>query len=281
MAEQLGDRRVGEVVGRDVDCLDRGHGGAGDRGDALLQLGDLGGKRRLVADPGRQPAEEARDLAARLDEAEHIVHQQEYVAAELVAEIFSDGQRTQAHAPPRTRRLVHLAEDQHGSVENTRLAHLQQQLVPFARALADASEHRDAGVGLDHGANQLHDDHGLADPGATEHGGLAAARDRREQVDHLDPSLEQLARASLLRERRRGSVDRPARHIVGQRWTMIDRFALRIQDPPQHRLADRHAQRLARASHRCATAKPARILQRHRAHAIRIEMALDLDRQTP
>ena len=72
-----------------------------------------------------------------------------------------------------------------------------------------------------------------------------------------------------------------ARHIVGQRWTMIDRFALRIQDPPQHRLADRHAQRLARASHRCATAKPARILHRHRAHAIRIEMALDLDRQTP
>ena len=57
MTKDLGNRWIGEIVGWDVDCLDRGDGGAGDRSDTFLELGDLACKRRLIADARRQPAE--------------------------------------------------------------------------------------------------------------------------------------------------------------------------------------------------------------------------------
>jgi hypothetical protein len=58
VAEDLGNGWVGEIIGRHVDRLDRGDGGAGDRSDTFLELGDLACKRRLIADTRRQPAEE-------------------------------------------------------------------------------------------------------------------------------------------------------------------------------------------------------------------------------
>src|SRR6266516_2499621 len=61
-------RGVGEVVGRHVDRLDRGHRALVRRGDPLLQLAHLGRERRLVADGARHAAEERRDLGAGLDE---------------------------------------------------------------------------------------------------------------------------------------------------------------------------------------------------------------------
>ena len=103
--EDRGHRRIGEIVGRHVNRLDRGDRGAGDRGDALLQLGDFGGERRLIADPRRQAAEQAGDLAARLHEAIDVVDQQQHVLVRAVAEIFGDGERGQAGAPARARRL--------------------------------------------------------------------------------------------------------------------------------------------------------------------------------
>ena len=121
MAEDLGDRRVGEIVGRDVDRLDRGDRGAGDRGDALLELGDLARQRRLVADPRRQPAEQPGHLAAGLDEAVHVVDQQQHVLVRRVAEMLGDGERRQAGPPARAGRLVHLAEDQSGPFEHAGL----------------------------------------------------------------------------------------------------------------------------------------------------------------
>ena len=143
------------------------------------RCGDLGGERRLVADPRRQPPEQAGHLAARLHEAEDVVHQQQHVLALLVAEIFGDGERGQADAPARAGRLVHLAVDQHAAVEHAGAAHLDQQLVALARALADAGEHRDALIALDHRVDQLHHQDGLADAGAAEHRRLAALRQRR------------------------------------------------------------------------------------------------------
>ena len=191
MAEERRHGRIGEIVGRHIDRLDRGDGGARDRGDPLFQVGDLGGQGRLVADARRAAAEQAGDLAARLDEAEDVVHQEQHVPMLLVPEILGDGERGEADAPARAGRLVHLAEDQHRPSEDAGAPHFEQHLVALARALADAGEHRDAAVGLDHGADQLHDQDGLADAGAAEHPGLAATGQRRQQVDDLDPGLEQ------------------------------------------------------------------------------------------
>ena len=75
-------RRVREVVGGDVDRLDRGDGALLRRRYALLEGADLVGERRLVADRAGYASEEGRDLAARLDEAEDVVDEEEDVLAE-------------------------------------------------------------------------------------------------------------------------------------------------------------------------------------------------------
>ena len=253
--------------------------GPGDRGDALLELGDLAGQRRLVADPRRQPAEQPRHLAARLDEAIDIVDQQQHVLVRRVAEMLGDGERRQAGPPARAGRLVHLAEDERGAFEHAGLPEFEQQLVPLARALADAGEHRDAGMALDRGADQLHDEHGLADPGAAEHRGLAAGDERREQIDHLDPGMENLARAALAIERRCRRMDRPAFDVRRQRRTTIHGLADRVEQPPEHRVADRRADRCPEGARSGATPQPGCAVQSHGAHGYEVKMLLNFSYQ--
>ena len=190
MAGNRGDGGIGEIVGGHVDRLDRGDGSACDRSDALLQQGDFGGERRLIADARGKAAQQAGKFGAGLNEAEHVVHQQKHVLMLLIAEIFGDGQGGERHAPAGARRLVHLAVDEHRMGEHARSLHVGQQFVAFARALADAGEYGNALIFLDHGMDELHHQHGLADARAAEHRRLAALRERRQQIDHLDAGLE-------------------------------------------------------------------------------------------
>ncbi len=218
VAEDLGHRRIGEIVGRDIDRLDRGDRRSGNRGDALLEFGDLGGEGRLVADARRQPAEQSGHLAAGLHQAIDVVDQQKHVLVRRVAEVLGDRERRQAGPPARSGRLVHLPEYQCGALQHAGLPELQQQLMPLARAFADPGEDRNAGVALDRRADQLHDQHGLADPGAAEHRRLAAGDQRREQVDDLDAGMENLAYAALAvqaQARARGSGGARSRRSRG------------------------------------------------------------------
>ncbi len=63
----------------------------------------------------------------------------------------------------------------------------------LAGTLADTSKDRDTLVFLDHGVDQFHDEHGLANARSAEHGSLAALGKRREQVDDLDARLKHRA----------------------------------------------------------------------------------------
>src|SRR6185436_15770404 len=109
-------------------------------------------------------------------------------------------QAREADAQARTRRLVHLAEDGHGVVDDARhlafgrlvlgLAHLEPQVVALARALADAAEDAEAALLDGRDPDQLLDEHGLADAGAAEQADLAALRERTEEVDDLEAGLE-------------------------------------------------------------------------------------------
>ena len=201
--------RVGDVVGRHVDRLQRRDRAALRRGDALLQLAHLVGERRLVPDRRRHPPEERRDLGTGLREPEDVVDEQQHVLALDVAEVLRHGQRRERHAQPHAGRLVHLPEDERGLVDHARLGHLQEQVVALTGALADPGEHRDAAVLLGLAADHLLDDDGLAHAGAAEHPDLATLHVRLEQVDHLDAGLEHhRARLELL-ERRAVAVDRP------------------------------------------------------------------------
>ena len=123
--------------------------------------------------------------------------------------IVSPERATRRRAPGR---LVHLAEDEHRLVDDARLLHLEPEVVALARALADAAEGGEALVLLGDVADQLLDQHGLADAGAAEQADLAALGVGGEQVDDLDPGLEDLlgrGRGRRPRGRAGGSASAP------------------------------------------------------------------------
>ena len=70
--------------------------------------------------------------------------------------------------------------------------HFQPQVGAFAGPLADAGEHRVTAVRPGDAGDQLGEDDRLAEAGPAEQAGLAAADERREQVDDLDAGFEQL-----------------------------------------------------------------------------------------
>ena len=84
----------------------------------------------------------------------------------------------------------------------------------------------------------------LAQPGPAEQSGLAAADERRQQVDHLDAGLEQFGLGREVGHRRRVAVDRPV--VVGvDRAAAVDRLAEQVEHAAQRGLADRHLDRRA------------------------------------
>jgi len=193
-----------------------------------------------------------------------------------VAEMLGDGERRQPCSPARARRLVHLAEDKRGAPEHAGLSQLEQQFVTLTRALANAGEHRDAGVAFDRGADQLHDQHRLADPGAAEHRGLPACDKRRQQVDNLDSGVKNLARAALAVERRRLRVDRCALDMGRQIRAMVDRLPNRIEQTPEHRLANRCTDRCAQGANPGTAPEPGGAAKRHDPHHRRTQVLLHL-----
>ena len=210
VGERRRRRRVGVVVGRHVDRLHRGDRVTAGRGDPLLQHAHLVGEVRLVAHRGRHPAEQRRDLGTGLGEPEDVVDEEQHVLLLHVAEVLRHRQRRQRDAQPRARRLVHLAEDQRGVLEDAGLLHLRDQVVALTGALADAGEHRHTTVVVGDAGDHLLDEHRLADTRAAEQADLAALHVRREQVDDLDAGLEHLGLGLELVEGRRLAVDRPA-----------------------------------------------------------------------
>ena len=126
----------------------------------------------------------------------------------LVAEVLGHRQAGQRDALAGAGRLVHLAEDHDGLGDDAGLGHLGDQVVALAAALADAGEHGVARVLLGDVADELLDDDRLADAGPAEDADLAALLERADEVDDLQPGLEDLDIGRLLVERRSGAVDR-------------------------------------------------------------------------
>ena len=280
MGERVRRRRVGEVVGRDVDRLHRGDRALARRGDPLLQLTHLGCERRLVADGARHAAEQRRDLGAGLDEPEDVVDEEEDVLP-FVAEVLGHREAREPHAQAGAGRLVHLAVAEgdlvdHVAVFGLGLAHLEQQVVALARALADAREDRDAAVLAREVRDQLLDQHGLADPGAAEEPDLPAAHVRGHEVDDLDPRLEDLDLRGQLVEGRRIAVDRPPLGSVRRGLHAVDRLAEHVPDAAEGDVADRNRDRRRGVDDRRAAGDPVGRVHRDGANPVVAEVLLHL-----
>ena len=168
-----------------------------------------------------------------------------------VAEVFGHRQRRQGHPQPGPRRLVHLAEHHAGLLDHVAAGvadlgflHFQPQVGALAGPLADAGEHRVAAVRAGDAGDQLGEDHGLAQAGTAEQARLAAADERRQQVDHLDAGLEHFGLGRQLGQVGSIAVDRPI--VVGvDRAAAVDRLADQVEHAAQRGLADRHLDRRA------------------------------------
>ena len=176
------------------------------------------------------------------------------------------GQATRRRAPggsfiwPKTSTVV---------VEHARLAVISShRSLPSRVRSPTPGEHREAAVLGRDVADQLLDQHGLADAGAAEQADLAALGEGAEQVDDLDAGLEDLGDRLLLLEGGRRAVDRPAALASGRpRPLPSSASPSRLKMRPLVRLADRHRDRRAGVD-RTAHAAAAAVGRRH-GHAAR------------
>ena len=274
MRERRGRGRVGQVVGRHVDGLDRGDRALLRGGDALLKLAHLGGQRRLVAHGARHTTEQSGHLRTGLREAEDVVDEEEDVLAVDVAEVLRHRQAGQSNAEAGSRRLVHLAVDEGGLGDDARLLHLEPEVVALAGALADAGEDGQAAVLRRDVIDELLDEHGLADASATEEADFAALRVRGEQVDDLDAGLEQRRLRIEILELRGLAVDAPA--LAGNGLAVIDGIAEHVEDASERLRTNRNADRGARVDDLGTASQTVRGVHGDRADAVVAEVLLDL-----
>ncbi len=128
--------------------------------------------------------------------------------------------------------------------------------------------------------DQLHDDHGLADPGTAKQTNLAASRIGRQQVYDLDPGDQDFGLGRLIGECRRRPVDRQA--TVGyDRAAFVDRLTDDVENTAQGFRTDRHHDRAARINHLGAANQPVGRVHRNRAHDVFAELLRHFEDQCP
>ena len=244
--------------------------------DAFLEPGQLRAHGRLVAEPRGHLPDHAGHLGTGLDETEDVVDEQQYVAVLFVAKVLGHRQGRVADARTRAGRLVHLAEDHHGVVQHTGVAHVAPQFFALAAALTDAAEQADPFVPPDHVVDHLGQQHRLADAGAAEQACLAAALEWREHVDDLDAGLEDLGVRRAVGERRRAPVDAAPGDVAGC-GAAVDGGAEDVEHAPEGAAADRRRQRPAGIGDRHAACQALGRGQRDAAHAAGVELFEHLD----
>ena len=164
----------------------------------------------------------------------------------------------QSHAETSAWRFVHLAEDHDGLIDDVfagvadlGFLHFEPEVGPFAGSFADAGEDGITAVLLGDAGDEFLNDDGFAETRAAEESGLAAAKERREQVDHLDAGLEDFGFGGQVDEFRRLAVDGPALCDV-HGAAIVDRFAEQIEDAAEGFLADRDGHGASRCrAHPC------------------------------
>ena len=209
---------------------------------------------------------------------EDVVDEQQHVGAQFVAEVLGHRDAGLRDAKAHARRFVHLAEHERRLCEHTRLFHLDPEVVAFTRAFADAGEHGEAFVHLRDVADQLLNEHRLADTRTAEETDLTAARVGGHQVDDLDAGFEDLRRRILRDEVGRRTVDRPVRGCL-DRLVGIDRLAEHVENAPECPFADRNRDRGPGVGHRRAAHETVGRTHREAAHLVVAQFVLHFERQ--
>jgi peptide chain release factor 1 len=129
--------------------------------------------------------------------------------------------------------------------------------------------------------DQLLDEHRLAHAGAPEQADLAALDVRGDQVDALEPGLEDLDLGRKVLERRGVAVDRPAFGVGRERLAAVDRLTDHVPEAAEGRLPHGYGDRRAGVLHLDSARQAVRGVHRHGAHAVVAEVLLHLRHERP
>ena len=187
------------IVGRYVHGLHRGDGPLRGRGDPLLQARPSPWPRSADSPTAEGHAsQQGRYFAPRLGETEDVVDEQQHVGPGRVAEVFGHGQAgeaTRKRTPggsfiwPKTMQVCSMTL--RPVLTDLRFpAFRARGRCPSRVRSPTPAKHRVTAVRAGDTSDQFGQNHGLAQPGAAEQTGLAAADERRQKVDHLDAGLE-------------------------------------------------------------------------------------------
>src|SRR5690625_4034606 len=190
--------RVSQVIRRDINRLNGGNGPCGGRSNTLLELTHFLGQGRLITHRCRHTAQQHGYLGTSQGVAVNVVNKEQDVTA-LITEYLGHGQTTQGNTQTVTWRLVHLTKD-HGyfglaqvfDVNHPCLGHFVVEVVTFTSTLSHYGKDGQTAVLLGNVVNQLKHVDGLTDPSTPKQTDLTAFGERTNEVNHLDPGLEQL-----------------------------------------------------------------------------------------
>jgi hypothetical protein len=161
----------------------------------------------------------------------------------IVAKVLGHRQGGVTDAEAGAGRLVHLPKDEDRILQDAGLLDVTVELLALARTLADAAENAHALVIGDHIVDHLHEENGLANAGAAEEARLAAALDRRQQVDGLNTGLIDLGRRGAFRQgHAQGAYGAKLANL--DRALAVDRLAKDVKHTAEQRVAHRHLEPL-------------------------------------
>ena len=139
----------------------------------------------------------------------------------------------------RSRRLVHLSEHQRGLINDTRALHLGPEVITLSGTLSYSCKNGISAMLRRNIADQLLNEHRLADTCTSEQSDLTTLCIRGKQVNDLDAGLEHFYDRALLLEARRLSVDTPVLLLL-QLLTAVDRIAEHVEQSSQRLLSYRN-----------------------------------------
>ncbi len=127
--------------------------------------------------------------------------------------------------------------------------------------------------------DEFQDDDRLAHPGAAEQADLASFDVGSQQIDDLDPGLQDLGAGLQLLELGGRPVDGPPLHIGRQGLTLVDGFTQEVEQATERGLSDGDGDRLLRIDDLHASSKTVGGIHGHGPHFVVSEMLLDLGDQ--
>ena len=238
--------RVRQVIGRYVYGLYRCNRAVLCRGNTFLQGANVCCQCRLIANGGRNTAQQSRYFRTSLDETENVIDKEQYVFVFFITEIFSHGEACQADTHTGSRRFVHLAIDEGRLVDNARFLHFIPKVIAFTCTFTNACEYGVTTVFCCDVMDQFHDQNGLAYTGTTEEANLAALGVRCNEVNDFDACFQDFRTCSLVFKLWYRTVDRPIVISLYFFIYFIYGLAKNVKDTSQYARANGDLDRAAR-----------------------------------